>query len=44
VLQASTNLVDWTPIATNMATTNLFNLMDSNAAGFPSRFYRVFQQ
>ncbi|HWD91725.1 MAG TPA: chitobiase/beta-hexosaminidase C-terminal domain-containing protein, partial [Verrucomicrobiae bacterium] len=44
VLQASTNLVDWAPIATNMATTNLFNLMDSNAAGFPSRFYRVLQQ
>jgi hypothetical protein len=44
VLQASTNLIDWTPIATNMATTNLFNLMDSNAAAFPSRFYRVLQQ
>jgi hypothetical protein len=44
VLQASTNLVDWTPIATNMATTNLFTLMDSNAAAFPSRFYRVLQQ
>ena len=44
ILQASTNLTDWLPIATNVPTTNLFNLMDTNAANFPHRFYRVIQQ
>ena len=44
VLQASTNLSTWTPISTNTATTNLFNLMDPKATNFPRRFYRVIQQ
>lgn len=44
VLEASTDLVNWTPLYTNLATTNLFNLIDSNAADFPHRFYRVLQQ
>jgi len=44
VLEASTDLVNWTPLYTNAPTTNLFNLMDSNAVAFPHRFYRVLQQ
>ncbi len=44
VLQASTNLLNWTPLSTNLATTNLFNLFDPGASNFPHRFYRVIQQ
>jgi PA14 domain-containing protein/chitobiase/beta-hexosaminidase-like protein/Big-like domain-containing protein len=44
ILQATTNLINWTPISTNMATTNLFNLIDPAATNFPHRFYRVIQQ
>ena len=44
VLQASTNLVDWTPLVTNLAPTNLFYLRDPAAGGYPYRFYRVLQQ
>ena len=44
VLQASTNLVNWTPISTNLATTNLFYLIDPKASNYPSRFYRVLQK
>jgi hypothetical protein len=44
VLQTSTNLIDWTPLATNMATTNLFYLTDPGASNYPRRFYRVLQQ
>jgi hypothetical protein len=44
VLQASTNLINWTPVATNLAGSNLFNLFDSSAGNFQYRFYRVLQQ
>jgi len=44
VLQATTNLINWTPISTNMATTNLINLFDTGSSNFPYRFYRVVQQ
>ena len=44
VLQASTNLVNWTAISTNIAPTNAFYLFDSKATNFPHRFYRVLQQ
>jgi hypothetical protein len=44
VLQATTNFIDWTPIATNTGTTNLLNLMDTDASNFHYRFYRVLQQ
>jgi uncharacterized repeat protein (TIGR03806 family) len=44
VLQATTNFTTWTPVSTNTALTNLFNLLDPRATNFPYRFYRVFQQ
>jgi hypothetical protein len=44
VLQASTNLINWTPISTNNATTNFFILTDPDATNFQDRFYRVEQQ
>jgi mono/diheme cytochrome c family protein len=44
VLQTSTNLLDWTPLTTNTATTNLFYLTDPAAGNYPRRFYRVLQQ
>jgi hypothetical protein len=44
VLQATTNLVDWTSISTNVAGSDLFNLTDSDAAGMPYRFYRAVEQ
>jgi hypothetical protein len=44
VLQSSTNLVTWTSLATNVATTNLFYLTDPAASNYPYRFYRVLQQ
>ena len=44
VLQASTNLMNWTPLATNPATTNAVNFVDVNSSNYPNRFYRVLQQ
>jgi hypothetical protein len=44
VLQATTNFIDWTPIVTNIGTTNLLNLMDIDASHYQYRFYRVLQQ
>ena len=44
VLEATTNLSNWTPISTNAAPTTPFNMIDPGATNFPYRFYRVFQQ
>ena len=44
VLQASTNLINWRPIGTNLASTNFFNLFDFNATNYSRRFYRVIGQ
>jgi hypothetical protein len=44
VLQVSSNLVNWTALFTNPATTNVLNFMDSKSSNYPSRFYRVLQQ
>jgi uncharacterized repeat protein (TIGR03806 family) len=43
VLLASTNLMDWTPLVTNPATTNLLYFTDPAASNYPNRFYRVEQ-
>jgi len=40
IVQASTNLVDWVGIFTNLSTTP-FTWTDSNAANFGVRFYRI---
>ena len=41
VLQASTDMIHWTSISTNVADANgRLSLIDTNAGKFPSRFYR----
>ncbi len=40
VLQASTNLVTWTPLITNTTTNGFLLLIDTNAGDFDQRFYR----
>ena len=41
VLLASTNLVNWVPVATNIAPSGIFEMTDPDAANFRSRFYRA---
>ncbi|MDB6017904.1 MAG: hypothetical protein JWR19_2393 [Pedosphaera sp.] len=41
VVQASTNWVDWTPIATNTASSATIAFTDPAAANYSRRFYRV---
>jgi hypothetical protein len=36
--------MDWTPLATNPATTNIFDFIDPGSSNFGQRFYRVLQQ
>lgn len=41
VVQASVNLVDWTNISTNTATSDFLDLVDTDAGFYPWRFYRL---
>lgn len=41
VTEASTNLEHWIAFATNMISGNGFDLVDTNAAGTPARFFRA---
>lgn len=44
VLEASTDLVHWAPVATNTPLSSPFSWVDPGASNFPVRFYRVVQQ
>ena len=44
LFEASTNLSDWLSISTNIAPSDLFQLMDPRASNFPYRFYRAIEQ
>jgi hypothetical protein len=41
ILQVSADLVDWTPVSTNLATTNTIFLTDDSATNATQRFYRL---
>jgi len=41
ILQASSNFVNWVPVATNVPGTTQFTLADTNASNHTSRFYRA---
>lgn len=43
-LQASSNLVNWTTIATNVSTTNFLNVVDLPPTTPVTRFYRLLQE
>ena len=43
ILQASTDLIYWQPIVTNLPSFSPFSLTDTNATNFPERFYRAVQ-
>jgi hypothetical protein len=40
VIQASSDLVNWQAISTNVAVNGLIQIKDPNAANYPARFYR----
>ena len=40
-VEASTNLVAWTSLKTNIATAGFFDYLDTGAIGLPRRFYRA---
>jgi hypothetical protein len=44
VLEVSTNLLQWSPLSTNIPLASPFVLTDPNAPGGTARFYRVLQQ
>lgn len=44
VLQATTNFADWVSLSTNVAGSDVFMLMDTNAFENPYRFYRAVEQ
>jgi hypothetical protein len=41
VIQASTDMVNWVPIATNTPATGLWNFTDGQSTNFVRRFYRA---
>lgn len=41
ITEASTNLIHWTPIATNLLLTASTNVSDASASNHPARFYRA---
>jgi hypothetical protein len=41
---ASTNLQDWTPVATNTLVNGTNDFADANWTNYPVRFYRVITQ
>ena len=41
VVDGSTNLVDWTPLITNIANGIPINFLDPTSTNFPGRFYRA---
>lgn len=43
ILEASADLIHWSALNTNMATTATIELSDPSAAAFPARFYRVLE-
>ena len=43
IMEASTNLVNWTPIATNLAASSMESYVDNGAATFRRRCYRSVQ-
>jgi hypothetical protein len=40
-LQATTNLINWVPLSTNIAPSDSFYLVDPDATNFQYRFYRA---
>jgi glycine/D-amino acid oxidase-like deaminating enzyme len=44
MLETRTDLLDWTPVTTNMPTTAPFTLVDPGAGNAPCRYYRVLTQ
>jgi hypothetical protein len=40
-VEASTNLIDWSPVMPFLATNGLFSLIDLEATNFSHRFYRT---
>jgi hypothetical protein len=41
VIEASTNLVQWTAVSTNVAVGGMIQLQDADSAVYPTRFYRA---
>ncbi len=41
ILEASTNLIEWIPLATNAPFNGTFNFLDPQTTGLKSRFYRI---
>jgi len=41
IIDASTDLINWSPVATNTPVSGSFQFTDSNVAGFPARYFRA---